>query len=244
MKAPAQQAVFPSATVPIQHLIAFLVPSRFQGRIVSQVNLRRKEKTIALTFDDGPSPNSTSQILDILQENHVKATFFLIGHNLKRLPQIGQRVVAEGHAIGNHTWHHWHRPMDEFTSKREIEDTAMLLKKTTGVKTNLFRPPNGFLYNGLADYALKQKQVVVTWSVDSGDWHKRGVSVEGLVNYVVDKAKPGSIILMHDGGGDRTKTVQALPKIIERLTQRGYTFVTVPEMLQMKDQELTKKPIA
>jgi len=226
MTAPAQQAVLPSATAPIQHSIAFLVPSRFQGRIVRQVNLRRKEKAIALTFDDGPSPNSTSQILDILKENHVKATFFLIGHHLK------------------HTWHHWHRPMDEFTAKREIEDTAMLLKKTTGVKTNLFRPPNGFLYNGLADYALKHKEVVVTWSVDSGDWHKRGVSVERLVNYVVEQAKPGAIILMHDGGGDRTKTVQALPKIIERLTQRGYKFVTVPEMLQMKDQELTKKPIA
>jgi peptidoglycan-N-acetylglucosamine deacetylase len=152
-------------------------------------------------------------------------------------------VIAEGHAIGNHTWHHGHRPMDKFTARREIEDTAMLLKKIMGVKTLLFRPPNGFLYNGLADYALKQKDVVVTWSLDAGDWHKRGVSVERLVSCVVERAKPGDIILMHDGGGDRSKTVQALPEIIDKLTQRGYQFVTVPEMLQIKDNELTKKPM-
>jgi peptidoglycan/xylan/chitin deacetylase (PgdA/CDA1 family) len=133
--------------------------------------------------------------------------------------------------------------MDKFTARREIEDTAMLLKKIMGVKTLLFRPPNGFLYNGLADYALKQKDVVVTWSLDAGDWHKRGVSVERLVSCVVERAKPGDIILMHDGGGDRSKTVQALPEIIDKLTQRGYQFVTVPEMLQIKDNELTKKPM-
>jgi len=244
IKAPAQQAVLSSAAQPIQHLLTFSVPSRFRGSIIRHVNWRSEEKAIALTFDDGPWPKTTSQILDILKENNIKATFFLIGHNLKNFPQIGQRVVAEGHAIGNHTWHHWHRPMDEFTAMREIEDTAMLLQKTTGVKTELFRPPNGFLYNGLADYALQRKDVVVTWSVDSGDWHKSGLSVEWLVKRVVEKAKPGAIILMHDGGGDRSKTVQALPKIISQLMQRGYTFVTVPEMLQIKDKELTKKPKA
>ncbi|HEY9612173.1 polysaccharide deacetylase family protein [Allocoleopsis sp.] len=228
----------------MQHSLTFSVPSRFRGRIIRQVAWRSEEKAIALTFDDGPWPKTTSQILDILKENNIKATFFLIGHNLKNLPQIGQRVVAEGHAIGNHTWHHWHRPMDEFTAMREIEDTAMLLQKTTGVKTELFRPPNGFLYNGLADYALKHKDVVVTWSVDSGDWQKGSLSVEWLVKRVVEKAKPGAIILMHDGGGDRSRTVKALPKIISQLMQRGYTFVTVPEMLQIKDKELTKKPKA
>ncbi len=244
INAPAQQAVLPSANQSLKHLLTFSVPSRFRGSIIRHVNWRSEEKVIALTFDDGPWLNTTSQILDILKEDKIKATFFLVGQNLKNLPQIGQRVVGEGHAIGNHTWHHWHRPMDEFTAMREIEDTAILLKTTIGVKTDLFRPPNGFLYNGLADYALQRKDVVVTWSVDSGDWHKSGLSVEGLIKRVVEKAKPGAIILMHDGGGDRSKTVQALPEIIKQLTQRGYTFVTVPEMLQMKDKELTKKPKA
>ncbi len=83
--------------------------------------------------------------------------------------------------------------------------------------------------------------MVVLWSVDSGDWHRHGVSVEELVNHVLEKAKPGAIVLMHDGGGDRSLTVQALPKIIDELTHRGYKFVSVPELLQMQDQEFNKQ---
>jgi chitin deacetylase len=105
--------------------------------------------------------------------------------------------------------------------------------EVTGVKTSLFRPPNGFLNNGLVDYALKRKDSVVLWSVDSGDWRGSRVTVEALVNRVVEGVKPGGIVLMHDGGGDRSRTVQALPKIIDELTQRGYEFVSVPELLQM-----------
>ncbi|HEY9673632.1 MAG TPA: polysaccharide deacetylase family protein [Waterburya sp.] len=241
MKAPTQQVILSPATKSIRYLTSVAVPSRFQGVIVKQIHWRNEQKTIALTFDDGPWLSATPQVLDILKEKDIKATFFLIGQNLIHLPKIGQRVIAEGHAIGNHTWHHWHRPMDEFTAMREIEDTASLITATTGVKTHLFRPPNGFLYNGLADYALKQKYVVVAWSIDSGDWHKHGLSAEGLVKRVVGKARPGAIILMHDGGGDRSKTVQALPQIIDQLTQHGYHFVTIPEMLQMKDKEFAKK---
>jgi peptidoglycan/xylan/chitin deacetylase (PgdA/CDA1 family) len=239
---PAQSIILPLATKPIQHSIAFLAPPRYLGTIVRQVNLGNAHKAIALTFDDGPWFGTTAQVLDILKEKNIKATFFLIGQNLKKFPQVGQRIVAEGHAIGNHTWHHWHRPMSEFTATREIEDTAMLLQEVTGVKTYLFRPPHGFLYNGLADYALNHKQVVVTWSIDSGDWHKHGISVEGLVNRVVENAKPGAIVLLHDGGGDRSKTVQALPQMIDQLRKRGYDFVTVPELLQMKDREFAQKP--
>jgi peptidoglycan/xylan/chitin deacetylase (PgdA/CDA1 family) len=241
MKAPAQQAVVPWATPLIQQHKTFSVPPKFQGNIIRQVNLRSQKKVIALTFDDGPWPNTTSQVLDILKENKIKATFFLIGRNLKNFPQIAQQVVADGHALGNHTWHHWRRQMIEFAAAREIEDTAALMYKTTGVKTALFRPPNGFLSNGLADYARRRKEVVVLWSVDSGDWRGHGVSVEGLVNHVLEKAKPGAIVLMHDGGGDRSLTVQALPKIIEELTHRGYKFVSVPELLQMQDQEFNKQ---
>jgi peptidoglycan/xylan/chitin deacetylase (PgdA/CDA1 family) len=159
----------------------------------------------------------------------------LIGQNLKYFPQIGQQVVADGHAIGNHTWHHWHRPMNQFTAIREVEDTSALIYKTTGVKTSLFRPPNGFLNNGLAAYARRLQDAVVLWSVDSGDWRGHRVSVRGLVNQVIEKARPGGIVLMHDGGGDRSKTVEALPKIIEELAQRGYKFVTVPELLRMQN---------
>jgi chitin deacetylase len=234
-----QEAVLPSVTQPWQPQITFSVAQKFQGKIIRQVSLRKETKAIALTFDDGPNPTTTPQVLSILKENNIKATFFLIGGNLKKFPEIGRRVVADGHAIGNHTWHHWRRLMDEFTAAREIDDTSAFIYKTLGVKTSLFRPPNGFLYNGLADYARKEKELVVLWSVDSGDWRGSHASVEGLVNKVVNAAKPGAIVLMHDGGGDRSRTVLALPKIIQELKERGYTFVSVPELLQMQDQERT-----
>lgn len=248
VKAPTQQAFIPSTTQSLQQYKTFSVTHRFQGKIIRKINIKNKKKVIALTFDDGPWPNTTSQILDILKENNIKATFFMIGQNLKNFPQIGQQVVADGHAIGNHTWHHWHRQMNEFTAAREIDDTAALLYKITCVKTSLFRPPNGFLYNGLADYARKQDDVVVLWSIDSGDWHKHGISVEGLVKYVLQKAKPGAIVLMHDGSGVsnasrisglRSLTVEALPKIIDELKKQDYEFVSVPELLQMQDPQLT-----
>ena len=200
--------------------------------MIRKVKLSSGSKAIALTFDDGPSPNTTPQILAILKEKNIKATFFLIGQNLKNFPQIGQQLVANGHALGNHTWHHWHRQVTKWTIASEIEDTAALIYETTGVKTSLFRPPNGFLYNGLADYARKRKDVVVLWSIKSGDWRRHGVSVEQLINKVVETAKPGAIVLMHDGGGERSRTVQALPKIIDELTAGGYEFVTVPELLE------------
>jgi peptidoglycan/xylan/chitin deacetylase (PgdA/CDA1 family) len=235
MKAPVQQVVLPLVAQPRYQQITFSVPQKFRGNIIRQIALSSQKKVIALTFDDGPWPNTTLEVLDILRENNIKATFFLIGQNLKYFPQIGQQVVADGHAIGNHTWHHWHRPMNQFTAIREVEDTSALIYKTTGVKTSLFRPPNGFLNNGLAAYARRLQDAVVLWSVDSGDWRGHRVSVRGLVNQVIEKARPGGIVLMHDGGGDRSKTVEALPKIIEELAQRGYKFVTVPELLRMQN---------
>lgn len=228
-----QQSILPSTTNLIQQYKRFIVPQKLQGNIISQVKLSSEKKVIALTFDDGPSAEFTPQVLDILREKNVKATFFIIGHKLQSFPKIGQQIVAEGHALGNHTWHHWNHQMTEFTASREIEDTAMLMYETTGVKTSLFRPPNGFLNNGLADYARKRKYAVVLWTVDSGDWRGSRVSAEDMIKQVVEKATPGGIILMHDAGGDRSRTVRAVPKIIEELTLRGYKFVTVPELLEM-----------
>lgn len=232
-----QEGTLPGTTATIPQDNSFSVPQEFRGRIVRKVNPISDKKVIALTFDDGPSPNSTPQILDILKKHKIKATFFLIGNNLKNFPELGQELVAEGNAIGNHTWHHFRRLMNEFTATQEIEDTATLIYETTGVKTSLFRPPNGFLYNGLVDYAQKRKDAVILWSVDSNDWRGQKVSVDYIVDKVLENIQPGAIILMHDGGGDRSHTVQALPKIIDEITQRGYEFVTIPELLQMGDRE-------
>jgi len=214
------------------------LPQEFQGKTIAETTLSSKRKVIALTFDDGPWPHTTEQVLDILQQNGIKATFFWIGNNLKTFPEIGRLVVDAGHAIGNHTWHHWYRAMDRNTAAREIENTAALIYQTTGVKTSLFRPPGGFLNNGPAGYAKQKNYAVMMWSADSRDWFYRLSPAQVLVNIVLREAKPGGIVLMHDGGGDRSKTVKALPRIIAELKQRGYEFVTVPELLAIKDQEI------
>jgi len=214
--------------------LTFTPPATFQGKIVYRVQPSDQEKVIALTIDDGPWPNTTSQMLDILKQNNVKVTFFWVGQALQANPDIAKRVVAEGHAIGHHTWHHWYRQMDQATANREIELTAELIYKTTGVKTTLFRPPGGVLNNGLAAYAKNQKYAVVMWSQTSADTDPRA-KPQVFVKNVLRDAKPGSIVLMHDGGGDRRRTVQALPQMISGLKQQGYRFVTVPELMEMQN---------
>jgi peptidoglycan-N-acetylglucosamine deacetylase len=211
---------------------AFNPPVSFQGKTLNEVKLAEENKVIALTFDDGPWPKFTNQILEILKKEDIKATFFWIGRNLNAFPEIGLQVVAEGHAIGNHTWSHSYRKMNEALASQEIEDTAAIIESTTKVKTTLFRPPGGILTNGPANYALSQKYAVLMWSADSTDYSRR-VSVNAMVNKVLKNAKPGGMILMHDGGGNRDRTVQALPTIISSLKKEGYKFVTVTELLTM-----------
>ncbi|WP_219884554.1 polysaccharide deacetylase family protein [Merismopedia glauca] len=211
------------------------VPQEFQQKALKEISLLKKDKIIALTFDDGPWPVTTIQILDILKQEKIKATFFLLGQPLQNYPQIAQQVVAQGHAIGNHTWHHWYHKLDATTSAKEIETTAALIYKTTGIKTYLFRPPGGLLNNGVADYAKRKKYFVALWSSDSTDYNRPSVAT--LVNNVMKNARPGGMVLMHDGGGDRSHTVKALPIIIAQLKSRGYKFVTVPELLEIADTE-------
>ncbi|BAZ37962.1 polysaccharide deacetylase [Calothrix sp. NIES-4101] len=212
--------------------LTFAPPTKFQGKTVYQVKIPNNEKVIALTLDDGPWKETTPQMLDILKQNGVKATFFWVGTAIQENPEIAKQVVAEGHAIANHTFHHWYKQMDAATAKSEIERTADLIYKTTGVKTNLFRPPGGYLNNGLASYAKSQNYTVVMWSQTSADTDPKA-KYQVFVKNVLRDAKPGGIVLMHDGGGDRRRTVQALPLIIQGLKEKGYRFVTVPEILEM-----------
>lgn len=222
----------------------FSVPARFQGTTTYEIKLSGKEKVVALTFDDGPWPD-TLPILNILKQNKIKATFFWIGRHLLIYPEIGKKVVAEGHAIGNHTWNHQYHQVDRATAGREIEDTASLIYKITGVKTAMFRPPGGILNNGLAGYAQAQKMVVAMWSTDTHESYSP--SPQEIVNTVLNSTQSGTVVLMHDGGGNHSNTVKALPQIIAELKKRGYKFVTLPELLEMQDKELlaqakTEKP--
>ncbi len=215
--------------------LSYAVAPRFQGVTIQSAKLTQGQKVIALTFDDGPWPESTAQVLNILKENNIKSTFFVVGQNVKNYPDLVKRVVAEGHAIGNHTWHHWYHYMNQQAAAYEIEHTTDLIYKTTGVKTNLFRPPGGIMHNGVAAYARNSKYALIMWSSDSLDYSR--LTVPKLINNVFRLAKPGGIVLLHDGGGDRTKTVQALPEIITGFRKQGYSFVTIPELLEMQDKD-------
>lgn len=221
--------------------LTFSTPARFAGKTLDDVKLSGKKKVIALTFDDGPWPG-TGPILDVLKQNKIKGTFFVIGRHLQLYPDMARRVVAEGHALGNHTWNHHYHNVDVATAAKEIEDTAALIHKTTGAKTSFFRPPGGVLTNGLADYAKSQKMTVAMWSSDSQESSQP--SQEQLIKNVLSTAKSGGIVLMHDGGGERSTTLRALPVIIAELKKQGYTFVTLPELLAMKDKELKAEAAA
>jgi len=210
------------------------VPSSFHGKTIKQAKLAPNDKLIALTFDDGPWPKYTAQILEILKKNNIKATFFVVGQVLKNHPDLGRRIVTEGHTIGNHTWHHWYHFFNRQAAALEIDRTSDLIYKTTGTKTTLFRPPGGILHNGLAAYARSKNYTVVMWSADSIDYALP--SPPTLVNRVVRQASPGGIVLLHDGGGPRKNTVAALPTMISKLKKKGYRFVTIPQLLEHQEK--------
>ena len=217
------------------------VPSNFQGIVISEAKLPPEKKVIALTFDDGPWPNTTAKVLDILKKNRIKSTFFVVGQNVKNYPDLTKQIVADGHIIANHTWHHWYHQINAQAAAYEVANTTDIIYQTTGVRTSLFRPPGGIMNNGVAAYAKNNKYAVIIWSADSMDYSRP--AVPRLMNNIFREAKPGGIVLMHDGGGDRSNTVKALPEIISRFRKQGYEFVTVPELLEMQDQhpQLTAK---
>ncbi|MBW4477006.1 MAG: polysaccharide deacetylase family protein [Tolypothrix brevis GSE-NOS-MK-07-07A] len=218
--------------------LAYSVPQRFQGVTIAEAKLSQGQKVIALTFDDGPWVGSTPKVLDILKKNNIKGTFFVVGQMLKEHPDLGVRIVTEGHVIANHTWTHRYHFMNPQVAAYEVESTSDLIYQTTGVKTTLFRPPGGIMNNGVAAYARNQKYTIVMWSADSVDYSRPPVS--RLIRNVTRESKPGGIVLMHDGGGNRSNTVEALPQIINHFKKQGYSFVTIPELLEMqnKDQKL------
>ncbi len=218
--------------------LAYSVPQRFQGATIAEAKLSQGQKVIALTFDDGPWTGSTAKVLDILKKNNIKGTFFIVGQMLKEHPDLGVRIVTEGHVIANHTWTHRYHFMNPQVAAYEVESTSDLIYQTTGVKTTLFRPPGGIMNNGVAAYARNQKYTIVMWSADSVDYSRPPIA--RLIRNVTRESKPGGIVLMHDGGGNRSHTVEALPQIIDHFRKQGYSFVTIPELLEMqnKDQKL------
>jgi len=194
-------------------------------------------KYVAITFDDGPDPVYTPEILDILKEKDVRATFFLVGKNVRSYPEIARRIVEEGHSIGNHT--HTHKSLIPLSAKntyKEIKDAEAAIEEATGVRPTLFRPPRG-VYSSYARKFLKEEgYTLVLWDLSTVDWAE--LAPNKIVANVINKVRPGSIILLHDSGdlityrgGNRNSTVKALPEIIDRLRAQGYEFVTIDQMI-------------
>ncbi|GAA4628264.1 hypothetical protein GCM10023196_043900 [Actinoallomurus vinaceus] len=185
----------------------------------------RKVKCIALTFDDGPGPY-TAKLLDMLAARHVKATFFLIGGNIRGREAIVRRELAEGHAIGDHSWSHPQlSAMSDGAVRSQLTRTLGEIHRATGGGTPLMRPPYGATNHRVAAVTRHMGMAQILWSVDTNDWLDRNSAI--VAHRAVSWARPGGIILMHD---IHPTTVNAVPKILVGLAHRGFTFVTVPEL--------------
>ncbi|WP_433174404.1 polysaccharide deacetylase family protein [Actinoallomurus sp. CA-150999] len=185
----------------------------------------RKVKCIALTFDDGPGPY-TAKLLDMLAARHVKVTFFLIGGNIRGREALVRRELAEGHAIGDHSWSHPQlSAMSDGAVRSELARTLGEIRRATGGGTPLMRPPYGATNRRVAAVTRHMGMAQILWSVDTNDWLDRNSAI--VAHRAVSWAHPGDIILMHD---IHPTTVNAVPKILVGLARRGFTFVTVPEL--------------
>lgn len=214
--------------------------SRLYGKVLSNGN--RQSPRIALTFDDGPNEPYTSQVLSILERHGIKATFFVVGRNVRRHPETCRRIVAAGNVIGNHSYHHRKSLCLRAgkTIARDIELARQAIYECTGSQPKLFRPPHGFRTPWLMRTAQRLGYTVVTWDNMTSDW-KADKSSDEIVQTIVRRAKPGGVIVLHDGrstrpGYDRSQMLQALPSVISSLKEKGFDFVTIPELLPAEDE--------
>lgn len=179
--------------------------------------------SIALTFDDGPDPTYTPLVLNVLAHYGVHATFFCVGEQVQTYPDLALQENQQGNAVENHSWSHVNLtvlPPDII--RKQIQSTSTEIEQATGITPKLFRPPYGSTNENVNIIAREFGLTQILWSIDTQDWQQLGV--DQIVKTVLTKVKGGDIILMHDGGGNRVETVQALALIISELQQRGFTF--------------------
>ncbi len=213
------------------------------GTLVSKV--QTSEKLVALTFDDGPTPGKTEQILSILAMQQVPATFFLIGKDVEAHPELVDKILKAGHQIGNHSYSHQRMifKTPSFISS-EIEKTDALLR-ILGVTGDIyFRPPYGKKLLALPWYLQQNQRTSVTWSLAPEDYPKVNDSVAELVKFTVETTQPGDILLLHVMYDSREKSMQAVPAIIEQLKGKGYKFVTVSQLIEAGKQQTAMRQVS
>lgn len=195
------------------------------GGLTKQVETH--QKVVALTFDDGPADN-TNQILSLLEQYNAKATFFLIGAEIEKFPEEARKIAEEGHQIGNHTYSH-KRMIFKTPAyyKDEIEKTDQLIQNA-GYKGEIdVRPPNGKKLIGLPYYLNKHKRETITWNLEPDTFY---TTVSDKVKYVTENIEPGSIILLHPMYDKTGQALQTIEGILQELSKKGYTFITVNEL--------------
>lgn len=186
-------------------------------------------RKIALTFDDGPHPSYTYRILDILDRYGVKATFFMIGTNVEYYPEVAREVLRRGHEIGNHTYSHSRlTQMDGPTLREELRKSEVVMEQTLGIRSKLFRPPEGVVSEAVRSCSDTGGYTVVLWSVDTRDWETKQVGA--IADHVLREVSPGAIILMHDYTV-HSQTPEALEVVLPKLLHLGYEPVTVSRLL-------------
>ncbi|MDF2668819.1 MAG: hypothetical protein K0R67_1125 [Paenibacillus sp.] len=248
--APVQTPVAPVAakkkpSIPVQHQQEMmqkkltLAELRSKYSDIFKVQGSSKSKRIALTFDDGPDDHFTPQVLDVLKAAHVKATFFLVGRRAETHPSVVNRIVKEGHVIGNHSYNH---PLFTKLSlsqyQQQINDTSRILNAQIGYSPKLIRPPYGEITEEQLKWTGDSHLIIVNWNVDSLDW--KGISAEQVTRNILTAVKSGAIVLQHSAGGDKqdlSGTVGALSIVISKLKADGYEFVTVPQLLNISKQQ-------
>lgn len=210
--------------------IMFLMRHSPFGELCERVDTH--QPVVTLTYDDGPNPPYTQEVLDVLERYQVKATFFMIGRNIELHPAVARAVLARGHAVGNHTY--WHSPLLLRTLsfvRSQIAATDALLRRMGAAGEIHFHSPHGRHVFAVPYVLARQKRKNILGHVGGGDWITQDPG--SIAQQVLERVTPGSIILLHDGGGERRGTAVATGLIIEELRNRGYSFVSINELLAL-----------
>ena len=201
--------------------------------------IKTNEKVVALTFDDGPNGKYTQEILEILKQHHIRGTFFLIGKNALQYPKLVQELFAEQNVLGNHTYsHNRFSKLSVSEATEELQKDSSIIYELTGVVPALFRPPYGICSDDSRDVTKKLAYKTILWNDITDDYDINKTTAEVIASDILKLVHPGGILALHDGGGDRSKSVAALKIIISTLEKEGYKFLTVPELLDVSPYQI------
>ena len=200
------------------------------GTIVSRVPT--EDRRVALTFDDGPTPARLDSLMAVLAARDVRATFFVIGRDLAAAPEAGRRLVAAGHELGNHTWSHRRMVLvDADEVRAEVEPTDSLIRFVGHTGRIHFRPPFAYKLIALPRYLARTDRTTVTWDIEPDSYPEVAATSHGIVQHVLDRVAPGSIILLHPWYASRSTSFAAVGPLIDSLQARGYRVGPVRELL-------------